>query len=99
MLTGTPIPAHEAERIGLVNRVVPAGALMTEARALAAQMASHAPVALRYILDAVHRGLDMPLDEASAFEASLFGLAAATDDMREGTAAFLEKRKPTFRGR
>jgi len=99
LLTGAPVPAVEAERIGLVNRVVPAAALMSEARVLAAKLAAQAPAATRYVLDAVNRGLDMPLAEASAFEAALFGLAAATDDMREGTAAFLEKRKPVFRGR
>jgi enoyl-CoA hydratase len=99
MLTGAPISAAEAERAGLVNRVVPAAALMDDARALAAQLAGNAPIATRYILDAVNRGLDMPFAEASAFEAALFGLAMATDDMREGTAAFLEKRKPAFKGR
>jgi enoyl-CoA hydratase len=99
LLTGVPIPAAEAERAGLVNRVVPAAALMDEARALAAQLAGNAPIATRYILDAVNRGLDMPLAEASAFEAALFGLVMATDDMREGTTAFLEKRKPAFKGR
>jgi enoyl-CoA hydratase len=99
MLTGAPITAAEAERIGLVNRVVPAAALMTDARALAARLAGNAPIATRYILDAVNRGLEMSLADASAFEATLFGLAAATDDMREGTTAFLEKRKPAFKGR
>jgi enoyl-CoA hydratase len=99
MLTGTPISAADAERIGLVNRVVSKGELMNEARALAAQLAGQAPIATRYILDAVNRGLEMPFAEASAFEATLFGLVAATDDMREGTRAFLEKRKPDFKGR
>jgi enoyl-CoA hydratase len=99
LLTGAPISAAEAERAGLVNRVVPAAGLMTEARALADRLARNAPIATRYILDAVNRGLEMPLPEASSFEATLFGLAMATDDMREGTAAFLEKRKPAFKGR
>ena len=99
MLTGAPISAAEAERAGLVNRVVPAATLMNDARALAAQLAGNAPIATRYILDAVNRGLDMPFAEASAHEAALFGLVMATDDMREGTTAFLEKRKPTFKGR
>jgi enoyl-CoA hydratase len=99
MLTGVPISATEAERAGLVNRVVPAAALMNEARALAALLARNAPIATRSILDAVNRGLEMPFAEASAFEASLFGLVTATEDMREGTTAFLEKRKPTFKGR
>jgi enoyl-CoA hydratase len=76
-----------------------AASLMNDARALAAQLAGNAPIATRYILEAVNRGLEMPFAEASAFEATLFGLVMATDDMREGTTAFLEKRKPTFRGR
>jgi len=99
LLTGAPVSAADAERAGLVNRVVPAANLMSEARALAAQLAGNAPIATRYILDAVQRGLEMPHADASAFEAALFGLAMATDDMREGTTAFLEKRKPAFKGR
>lgn len=99
LLTGAQISAEEAWRIGLVNRVVPADRLMADARALAAELAAKAPVAVRYILDAVARGLEMPLAEAAAYEAALFGLVAATEDMREGTRAFLEKRKPDFKGR
>jgi enoyl-CoA hydratase len=99
LLSGDRIPAQEAHRIGLVNRVVPAGALMAEARKLAAALAAKAPVAARYVLDAVHDGLEMPFAEAQALEAALFGLAASTDDMREGTKAFLEKRAAAFKGR
>jgi enoyl-CoA hydratase len=99
MLVGAPISADDAQRIGLVNRVVPAAELMAEARKLAAQLAQAAPVAMRYIMNAVHKGLEMPFAEACQYEATLFGLVASTDDMREGTAAFLEKRKPTFRGK
>jgi enoyl-CoA hydratase len=99
LLTGAAISAGEAERIGLVNRVVGATELMNEARTLAEQLAANAPIATRYILDVVNRGLDMPFAEAAAYEATLFGLVAATDDMREGTRAFLEKRKPDFKGR
>ncbi len=99
LLTGDPIRADEALRIGLVNRVVAAAELMAHARALAQLLASKAPVAVRYILDAVAGGLDMSLDDAQTYEATLFGLVAATDDMREGTRAFLEKRKPAFKGR
>lgn len=99
LLTGAHISAEEAWRIGLVNRVVPRDRLMTEARALAAELATKAPIAVRYILDAVVRGLEMPLAEGAAYEAALFGLVAATEDMREGTRAFLEKRKPEFKGR
>lgn len=99
LLTGAPINAQEAYRIGLVNRVVPAGELMAAATALATQLAGQAPIAVQYILEAVHRGQDLPLADGQAFEATLFGLVAATDDMREGTRAFLEKRKPVFTGR
>ena len=99
MLTGAPIGADEAQRIGLVNRVVPAAELMAEARALAAQLARSAPIAMRYIINAVNKGLEMPFAEACQYEATLFGLVASTDDMREGTAAFLEKRKPEFKGK
>ena len=99
LLTGDMIGADEAYRIGLVNRVVPAAELMTHARALAAKLASKAPIALRYIIDAVNRGLDMPFAEGARFEATLFGLVSATEDMREGTKAFIEKRKAEFTGR
>jgi enoyl-CoA hydratase len=99
ILGGMPIGASDAARIGLVNRVVPSDALMAEARKLAAQLATHAPIAMRYIITAINRGLDMPFAESCVFEATLFGLVASTDDMREGTAAFLEKRKPEFKGR
>jgi enoyl-CoA hydratase len=99
LLTGNPIGADEAHRIGLVNKVVPAAQLMDEARALARALAGKAPVAARYVLDAVAGGLDMAFADAEAHEATLFGLVASTDDMREGTRAFLEKRKPAFTGR
>jgi enoyl-CoA hydratase len=99
LLTGDQISAQEAYRLGLVNRVVPAAELMGEARRLAATLAGRAPVAARYIIDAVNRGLQVPLAEAQVFEATLFGLVASTDDMREGTRAFLEKRKPEFKGK
>jgi enoyl-CoA hydratase len=99
LLSGDQVSALEAHRIGLVNRVVPAAELMTEARALAASLAAKAPVAIHYILDAVNGGLEMPFAEAQHFEATLFGLVASTEDMREGTKAFLEKRKAVFKGR
>jgi len=98
LLTGTSITADEAWRIGLVNRVVPAAELMAEVRTLAETLAAKPPIALRYILDAVASRLEMPMPDAQAYEATLFGLVATTDDMREGTAAFLEKRKPAFKG-
>lgn len=98
LLTGDMISADEAFRIGLANRVVPAAQLMDEARTLAHTLAAKAPVAVRYILDAVASGADMAFAEAEDHEATLFGLVSTTDDMREGTRAFLEKRKPSFTG-
>jgi enoyl-CoA hydratase len=99
LLTGDQISAQEAYRLGLVNRVVPAADLMNEARKLAAQLAAKAPIAVRYIIDAVNRGLQMAFADAEVYEATLFGLVASTDDMREGTRAFLEKRKAEFKGK
>jgi len=99
LLSGHQITAEEAWRIGLVNRVVPAAQLMDEAHTLAQALAAKAPIAARYILEAVAAGLDMPFEDAEDYEATLFGLVATTEDMREGTRAFLEKRKATFRGR
>ena len=99
LLTGDMIGAQRAYEIGLVNRVVPAAELMGEARKLAAALAGKAPVAVRYILEAVHHGAEMPLAEAQHLEATLFGLVASTDDMREGTRAFLEKRKAEWKGK
>jgi enoyl-CoA hydratase len=99
LLLGHQITAEEAWRIGLVNRVVPAAGLMAEARAVAQSLAAKAPVAVRYILEAVASGLDMRFADAQDYEATLFGLVSTTDDMREGTKAFLEKRKAEFKGR
>jgi enoyl-CoA hydratase len=99
ILTGAPIAADEALRIGLVNRVSPAADLMADARKLAAQLAMSAPIAMRYIINAVNKGIEMPFAEACQYEATLFGLVTSTDDMREGTTAFLEKRRPEFKGR
>ena len=99
LLTGEHVTAQEAHRLGLVNRVVPAADLIAEARKLATMLAAKAPVAARYIIDAVNKGLEMPFAEAQAFEATLFGLVSTTEDMREGTTAFLEKRKPEFKGK
>lgn len=99
LLTGDHVTAPEAHRLGLVNRIVAAAELKDEVRKLAAALAAKAPVAMRYIIDAVNKGLDMPLAEAQTFEATLFGLVASTEDMREGTKAFLEKRKAEFRGK
>ncbi|HEV8701981.1 MAG TPA: enoyl-CoA hydratase-related protein [Candidatus Polarisedimenticolia bacterium] len=99
LLSGDPIDAREAHRIGLVNRVVPQAELQAAAEALARTLLLRGPVALRYVLQAVHEGLQMGLAEGSSTEATLFGLCCATEDMREGTRAFMEKRKPSFKGR
>jgi enoyl-CoA hydratase len=99
MLTGDQLTAAEAHRLGLVNRVVTGANLMGEARKLAHALAAKAPIAVRYVIDAVNKGLQMPLPEAQVFEATLFGLVSTTEDMREGTRAFLEKRKAEFKGK
>jgi enoyl-CoA hydratase len=99
LLSGRHITATDALQMGLVNRVVPAAELMNEAKKLAAELAAKPPIAMRYIIEAVNRGLEMPLDKGQFLEATLFGLVASTDDMREGTAAFLDKRKADFKGR
>jgi enoyl-CoA hydratase/carnithine racemase len=99
VLGGAMIDAAEAHRIGLVNRTVPAASLAAEARALAESWTANAPVAMRYAMEAIAHGLETSFAEGSFVEASLFGLAFATEDMKEGTRAFLEKRAPQFRGR
>jgi enoyl-CoA hydratase len=99
MLTGRTVPAEEALRIGLVNRVIPAESLLAEAEKLAGEIAQLAPLAIRSCLEAVTRGADMQLEKALDLEAQLFARLFATDDMREGTRAFLEKRKPAFKGK
>jgi enoyl-CoA hydratase len=98
-LTAEQIDAAEAYRIGLVNKVVPAGQALAAAKDMAKAILSNGPVACRYVLEAVRRGLEMPLSEGLVFEATLFGLCAATSDMKEGMAAFLEKRPARFTGR
>ncbi len=99
LLTGDMITAARAYEIGLVNRVVPAAELLAEAKKLAQALAAKAPIAVRYILDAVHQGLDMPLAQGEYLETSLFGTIASSEDMREGTKAFLEKRKAAWQGK
>ena len=99
ILTGDPVPAEEAWRIGLVNRVVEPGEALPAARELARKILGKAPLAVRYAIEAVHNGLEMPFDQAEQLEATLFGLCAATDDMREGVGAFLEKRPARFEGK
>ena len=99
LLTGDPVDAEEAHRIGLVNRVVPQQNLLPEARKIAARILENGPVAVALCLDAVNRGMEMPLNEALRWEAAHFALSCATEDIREGTQAFLEKRKAQFQGR
>jgi enoyl-CoA hydratase len=99
ILTGEMIDAREAHRIGLVNRVVPAVELPGAAEALARTLLARGPVALRMAMQAVQQGLDMSLADGQRLEAALFGIICSTEDMREGTRAFLEKRKPAFQGR
>jgi enoyl-CoA hydratase len=99
ILTGVPISAHEALAIGLVNRVVSAATLMSEARALAGELAAKPRIATRYAIEAINRGPEMPFGEGCRLEATLFGMLASTEDMREGTKAFLEKRKANFTGK
>lgn len=97
-LLGAPITAQRALELGIVNRVVPAAELDAEVMKVAAQLARSAPHALRAILDAVILGGDMALDQGLSYETHLFAVTASTADMREGTAAFLEKRPAQFRG-
>lgn len=99
LMTGETIDAVEAFRIGLANKVVPADALIETATAMLRQILANGPLAVAACIEAVSLGLDMPLDGALAMEAAHFGRLAATDDMREGTAAFLEKRPAEFRGK
>ena len=98
-LTGEPISAGEALRIGLVNEVVPPGDVLAEAEALAKKIAANAPLAVRFAMEAVHHGLQGTLDEGLYLEATLFSLCATTEDMKEGTRAFLEKRPAKFTGK
>jgi enoyl-CoA hydratase len=98
LLTGETIDAAEAHRIGLVNRVVPAAALVETARAMLAGILTQGPLAVAHCIEAVDRGYDLPLDDAIALEASYFGLLSATADKAEGMRAFLEKRPATFGG-
>jgi len=97
--TGDRIPAAEAERIGLVNRVVPADQLMTVAEEMARKIMSRGPLAIRAAIEAVTRGSEMPFEEGQFLEATLFGLLCASEDTKEGMNAFLEKRPAQFKGR
>jgi enoyl-CoA hydratase len=98
-LTGEMISAEEAQRIGLVNHVYEPAELLPSAEALAKKIIANAPLSVRYTMEVIERGSEMPLEEGQYLETTLFGLCAATEDMREGTRAFLEKRPAQFRGK
>ena len=99
ILSGEMISAQEAYRIGLVNEIVPAADLITRAEAILKKIAANAPIAVKFALEAANKGMDTSQAEGLLLEASYFGLCAATEDKKEGTTAFLEKRAPQFRGR
>src|SRR6202166_4483753 len=99
ILSAEMISAQEAYRIGLVNEIVPAADLLTRAEAILRKIASNAPMAVKFALTVVNKGLETSQDEGLLLEASYFGLCAGTEDKKEGTSAFLEKRAPQFRGR
>jgi enoyl-CoA hydratase/carnithine racemase len=99
ILTGGIITAAEAYRIGLVNEVVPPAQLLARAEAILNEIFSNAPLAVKFSLQAINDGLETTLAEGLALEASFFGLCAGTEDKKEGTTAFLEKRKAQFQGR
>jgi enoyl-CoA hydratase/carnithine racemase len=99
ILTGETISAQEAYRIGLVNEVVPATDLIARAETILKQISANAPIAVKFSLEAVNKGLNAGQAEGLALEASYFGICAATEDKKEGTSAFLEKRAPQFQGR
>lgn len=99
ILTGDMITADEALRIGLVNRVVEPLELMATAETIAKKIIANAPLAVRYAMEGVERGMEMPQEEGLYLEATLFGLCCTTQDMHEGTRAFIEKRPAKFEGR
>ena len=99
LLTGEMITAQEAHRIGLVNEVVPADQLISRAEAIAQSIIKNAPLAIQYCLEAVNHGMEMTLPEGLFLEATLFAVSCASDDKKEGTSAFLEKRPANFKGK
>ena len=99
ILTGETISAQDAYRMGLVNEVVAAGSLVDRAEAILKQVAVNAPIAVKFSLDAVNKGLETSQGAGLALEAAYFGICAASEDKQEGTSAFLEKRVPQFQGR
>jgi enoyl-CoA hydratase/carnithine racemase len=99
ILTGETIAAQEAYRIGLVNEIVPAASLIDRAETILTQIMANAPIAVKLSLEAANKGMETSQSQGLALEASFFGICAATEDKKEGTSAFLEKRVPRFRGR
>ena len=99
ILTAEPIDAQEALCIGLVSEVVPGADLMARAEAIAGRIAERGPLAVRYAKEAVQRGLEMPLEQALRYETDLTIIIQTTEDRAEGVRAFLEKRKPEFKGK
>jgi enoyl-CoA hydratase len=99
LLSGEPVTAQEAYRLGLVNQVVAPNELMAAAEALARKIMANAPLAVRFALEAVNHGMQVTEEEGQFLEATLFGLCCATEDMKEGTRAFLEKRPARFTGK
>jgi enoyl-CoA hydratase len=99
LLSGEPVSADEAYRIGLVNAVVPQAELLAHSRAWLAKVLANGPVAVALTMEAVDAGLDGGLDAGLRLEAAAFGVSAATEDRREGTRAFLEKRRAVFAGK
>jgi enoyl-CoA hydratase/carnithine racemase len=99
ILTGDPIPAQEAYRLGLVNKVVPMGDVLKEAKGLARKIAGKSAVAIGCAMEAIERGRHRPLEEALEVEIEQFGAISKSEDMREGVQAFLEKRQPQFKDR
>ena len=99
ILTGEPVTAHEAHRMGLVNQVVPAAELLAAAEKLAHKIIANAPLAIKLAMEAVNHGMEMPTAEGQFLEATLFGLCCTTTDRKEGTRAFLEKRPAKFTGK
>ena len=99
ILTGDPITAQEAYRLGLVNKVVPMGDVLKEAKGLARKIASKSAVAIRCAMDAIERGRHLPLEEAMEVEIEQFGVISQSEDIKEGVTAFLQKRQPQFKDR
>ncbi|MFQ6083295.1 MAG: enoyl-CoA hydratase-related protein [Candidatus Aminicenantia bacterium] len=99
ILSGEMIDAHQALQIGLINKVVPMSELYAVAQDLAKKIMNNSPIALRYAVEAINNGLEMSLKDGLVLEAELFGLTCGTEDSKEGTRAFLERRKPQFKGK